>query len=246
MKRSLMFAVMFLAAAGLAQAEPIVTFELDEANLTYTAATGGLLITEESNAEFDVTLDDTVSGLTLDSARIIAGSFFDFTMNLTLVNEAGPDNWSATGTVAFTDLNMATNAVEADFVATSVSIIGSAFPILELKGLLTAQAGNDSILVNRGDPWVYVGQTDFGPADADGVANQITVANADRYDFGDLFVFKFGVPSSSLDVLFGSDRVFEDGQVLGGVVTPLPAALPLGILGFAGLALVGRKMRRLA
>jgi hypothetical protein len=246
MKRSLMFAVMFLAAAGLARADHIVTFELDEAVLTYTAAGSTLVITEETNAEFDVTLDDTVSGLTLDSARVTGGANYDFTMTLNLVNEPGVDNWSATGTVVFTDMNTATNAVEADFVSTSVSILGTSFPILELKGLLATQTGNDSILVNRGDPWVYVGQSDFGPGDADGVPNQITVANPDRYDFGDLFVFKFGVATTSLDVLFGVDRSFEDGQVLGGVTTPLPAALPLGILGFAGLALVGRKMRRLA
>ena len=249
----LTLAVLFLAAtAGPAMATQIVTFDVDSAQLTYTAGTSTLVVDETIGSEVKVRIEDDVTATILDACAIDNGDgdaiVFDFQAVFAMTNLPGAENWSAAGTLWLEDSVIAMKDLDSKFQSTSISITslgGSNF--LQIEGVLTCNPGPhtvDSILEPSGGSWVYTGETGIAGEPSGGDAS-LYLASTDQYDIGNVVVLKFGVPTASLDALFGADYVLSGGEVKG-TVTPLPAALPLGILGLAGPAVLGRKMRRLA
>ena len=219
-------------------ADLVLTYEIDRATLTFTQTTNNLQVTETATSDLFVTKMNDVTFATLDDALVDGGANFNLLLDLILVDEPGANNWSATGSMKFTDTTTATYAVEAAVTSTSIAINGGE---LEIKGYLYDLAPNTSILVNRGDPWVFAGNGDVGPADEDGTANQVTMGNRETYDGGQLVTIKFGV-SGTLDDLFSANQTLSNGEVKGQVV-PAPAAVLLGLL---GLSVAGIKLRKFA
>jgi hypothetical protein len=237
-----------LAMPAVARADLAVTFDLTDATLVYTAGIPKTLDVTESNAsQFTVNLEDMATTTVLDRARIYGSSPspFDFLLAMNLTDLAGVDNWSAAGTLTFTDTDTSSNAVKADFTSSSIAIVNGATGYLEIKGYLLTSSGKDAILINRGDPWKFMGQASSTPdtPDADSVDGQITRGDRAAQDNGTLLVLKFAIGQTSLDTLFGGEnRTIDAGEVKGSIV-PAPAAIGLGLI---GLGLIGWYMRRYA
>jgi len=238
MRRTILLAIACVFVATPALAGLVVTYDMSAATLNFTVADSKLKVTEGVLSNLTLTYIDDQTFATLDSVAVTGGANFNLLVDLTMT-QLGPNNWSAAGTLGFTDLNTANNAVEAAVQSYSVSIAGG---YLEIKGYLQNLGANSSILVNRGDPWVFVGNADLGGADADTTANQITVFNPVSYDGGELLTLKFGV-GGTLDNFFSADRLNLTGGEVKGQVVPVPAAV---LLGFLGLGAAGIKLRRFA
>jgi hypothetical protein len=226
-----------LCLAPGAAAADVISFDMNSADLAYVDSTKKLTVSESAGADLLVRQEE--GAVTLDTAKIVGGGDFDLSFALDMVDEPGIDQWSATGTLTFTDTSTATDAVIGSFTSTAVGIAGL---ILEIQGTLH----NDvpSILQNRGSPWVFVGEETIPGEHAgdglDGTAGQITVSSPGDYDDGAVFVLKVGVGSASLDTLFGDDFTIAGGEVIGDV-TPEPATMSLLALG--GLIVLKRKRR---
>ncbi len=236
MRKFTLIALALIAFAPVALADIAVTYDCSEATMVYNKVAGTASVSNTLGSTFDVIEKDTVSGSALDSARSLGNSFnLNLQLNLT---HLGVESWGGTGTIQFTDTNTATPAVLATVAITSIQIVAGD---LQIQGLLSNGTG---ILVNRGNPWVYVGQQAVpGKADGDSVPGQITVGNVASYTTGTLLTLQFAVPGNgSLDTLFGVDRTLESGEVKGSIV-PAPAAVLLGAM---GLGLVGWVKRRYA
>jgi hypothetical protein len=215
-----------LAFAPATMADVIVTYDCSNAALTYNSTLMTMAVSQTVGSTFDVTTEDTTSGLTLDTASLDNNSF-NLAVNLQMV-QLGANNWAGSGTITFTDTDTATNAVEATVATTSVTENAG---ILIIQGVMGLLGSDTSILVNRGNPWVFVGNSAIpGEPDGDGVPGQITVANSGIYTSGNLITLKFGAPGTDLDDLFSVDRSMDGGEVKGQVV-PEPATIILSALG---------------
>jgi len=240
-RRILLLFICFAAlcfSATPVMSDLVLTYEMGRATLTYTKASHNFQVAETSSSDLYVQVVDYVAFTTLDDAEVDGGTNFNLLLDLAMVDEAGANNWSATGTLKFTDTDTSDYAVEAAIQSYSVQIDSG---YLEIKGYLSDLVPNTSILVNRGDPWVFGGSAGYTLAGADGTADQVTMYNPGSYDGGQLLMIKFGV-SGTLDAFFSIDRLLTNGEVKGQVV-PAPAAVVLGIL---GLAVVGVKLRKYA
>jgi len=243
MKKAIGILILSAFMAVPAVADLVVPYDMTEAVLNFNELSKRLMVTESAGSNLLVTLeDDEVVGPAKDSAKVIGGENFDLVVDLTMKDEFGANNWSATGTLKFTDIVTSSYAVEADFQSTLVEIDKGGYLIIQ--GTLSDMAPNSSILVNRGDPWVYKGNGESSFAgDADGIDKQLTVYNPESYDGGTLITIKFGASGYTLDELFEDDiENWGPGEVKGQVV-PLPAA---ALLGFLGLGAAGLKLRKFA
>ena len=235
------FAFLCLSAAP-AMADLVLQYDMNKALLDFTVGDKKLVVTESASSVMDVAKTDNGTFSTLDTARVIGGANFDLLLDLTLT-QLGANNWSASGSLQFSDTDTSDYAVEATVQSYLIQISGGS---LEIKGYLGDLGTNKSILVNRGDPWEFVGNSappflPSTPAGSDGTADQVTMFNPESYDGGQAWTIKFGV-SGTLDNFFSEDRDLSDGEVKGQVV-PVPAAVLLGIL---GLGVVGLKLRKYA
>jgi hypothetical protein len=232
MKKMTLIAVVCACVATPALAN--LTYDMGSASLRFTESTGQLLVRETNLSQLALEFD-TPGGVALDNAAITGGANFNLAVDLTLTQLAA-NLWTAAGTLTFTDTATGTNAIAASIASTSIVATGTS---LEIRGALGPLTGT-SILVNRGDPWVFAGNADDGsPANADGVANQITVLAPASYDAGDILTLKFGY-QGTVDGFFGQNEVLSGGEVKGAIV-PVPAAI---LLGFLGLGAAGLKLRR--
>jgi len=249
MKKAICILVLSAFVATPAIADLALTYHVNKAELSYTATTKKLQVRETYRSILEVRQEDTLTFAVHDNAEV-NGYFwdgsanqanFDLLLDLQLV-QLGPNNWSATsGSLKFTDTNRASNAVEA---AVDVYEIVVDSDELRIRGHMTNLGTNTKILVNRGDPWKFVGNDETGDAgDADGTANQVTMYGPENYDIGEVLTVKFGV-GVDLDTLFGGvdNQTLLGGEVKGQVV-PVPAAV---LLGFLGLGAAGLKLRKFA
>lgn len=227
--------VMF-AWSNTAQAS-IVTFDLNSAKLVYTVGDKKLNVTENDGSDFLVRKEDGFGGV-IDTAKLTGGAEFDFLTALTLVDLAGANNWSASGTLSFTD-KFASNAVEATFTSTSIENVDGD---LEIRGILSVISGTTPLLVNRGDPWVFTGTSAIGGEPEEGAVGSISIGNVSQFLNGTLLTLKVGIGGQTLDTLFGSDFTKFGGESKGKII-PAPGALLLGMM---GIGLVSRLRRRLA
>jgi hypothetical protein len=221
-----------------AMADLVLQYDMNKALLDFTQATNKLIVKEDTPSILDVAVVDDVTFSTLDTARLNGGANFNLLLDLTMVDEPGDNNWSASGSLKFSDTDTSDYAVEATVQSYLVQISSG---VLEIKANLGDLGTNTSILVNRGDPWVFAGSAEGMAAGSDGTQDQVTMYNPEAYDGGQAWTIKFGV-SGTLDNFFSGDRDLSDGEVKGQVV-PVPAAVMLGIL---GLAVAGWKLRKYA
>jgi len=228
-----------LLASMPAQAEIAVTFDMNSARLDYTLSSSNLTVRETAGSVFDVRKENTTALTILDTARIDGGSFFDLFLDLTMTDLPGANNWSAAGSLKFTDSTTTTFGVEAIFSSTGVyTLFGN--NVLVIEGRLSPLSGS-TILVNYGDPWTYVGQENIGlEGNQDGMNGQFSIDNPENYSQGDLVTLKFGLGGLSLDALFGANRMLAGGEVKG-MIVPAPAAVVLGALGLGLVGWVRRK-----
>jgi hypothetical protein len=235
MKKMIFIAVACACVATPALAD-IITYDMSNASLDYTVSTQRLLVQDTSVSLLSLELD-APGGIARDDALIFnMVANFDLAVDLTMT-QLGPNIWSGTGALTFTDLATGSNAVEAAITTTSIVATGNS---LEIRGALSPLAGT-SILVNRGDPWTFAGSFGSGGANADGVPGQITVSNPGSYDGGDILTLKFGY-DGTVDQFFLNPQDLTGGEVKGAIV-PVPAAV---LLGFLGLGAAGLKLRRFA
>ena len=242
MKRKLLLAICLTSLCLIsapASADLVLTYHMDNAQLNYTAATKQLLVSETVGSQLQVRKENDVSLTILDNTQITGGADFDLALDLTLTDLPGLNNWSGTGTLKITDMTTTTNAVEA---AVQIYNITAGGGLLLVQGYLCDLLPNTSILVNRGDPWVFVGEGEIAGEPTQGTANQVAMYNPGSYDGGEVLTIKFGIGSHTADTLFAADRSLSAGEVKGQVV-PTPAAILLGIL---GLGVAGWRLRRFA
>ena len=240
-KRTLLLTICFVALclnAAPAMANLVATYDMSSAELSYDAATNKLTVYETAMSNLEVRQKDDTTMTTLDTATVVGGTKFNLLLDLTLVDQPGVNNWSGAGSFVFTDTSLASNAVEAAIQTYEIVRESGA---LIIRGYLSELLPNTSILVNRGDPWVFAGTAGLTAAGADGTADQVTMYNPGSYDGGQLITIEFGI-GSDLDILFATNRTLSGGIVTGQVV-PVPAAIVLGIL---GLGVVGIKLRKYA
>ena len=219
----------------------IVSFDLNSAKLDYVNTTKVLTVTENLGSDLLVRQEDGID--VLDSAKIVGGGDFNFTFTLDMLAGSGTDDWSASGTLKFTDTDKTSNAVSGDFTSSSVEIFPFAGGVLQIEG--TLYDNTPSILQNRGNPWEFVGEETIpGEHTADGTdgkVGQITINSPGAYDDGVVFILKFGVGTNSLDTLFGDNFTKTGGEVKGHI-SPEPATLAMLALG--GLAILRRRRRK--
>ncbi len=231
MKTRLLMVSVAVLCLGAVPVTADLIYDMGNATLDFTQSTSNLLVRESGLSQLYVELDDP-AGAALDNVAIIGGANFDLAVDLTMV-QLGVNTWSASGTLAFTDIATGTNAVEAMITGASVTSTGTS---LEIRGALQGEP----VLVNRGDPWVFVGNADGGGADQDSTSSQITVLNPESYDGGTILTLKFGM-TLPLDEFFGQDRLGLTGGEVKGAIVPVPAAVLLGML---GMGIAGLKLRK--
>lgn len=235
----LLVSIVILGLSAIPAMADMVTYDMGQATLDYFRPTNRLLVRESALSTLYLELDDPY-GVALDNVAVVGGINFGLALDLTMIDLPGDNNWSALGTLRFTDTDMSSAAVEAVVVSTSITADGTS---LRIEGGLE-DLNPPSILVNRGDPWVFTGNADGGGADADDTYGQITVPNPGSYDGGTILTLKFGY-AGTLDELFGAigpDPSMTGGEVKG-VVVPVPAAVLLGVL---GMGVAGLKLRKYA
>lgn len=232
MKTISMMTVVVSVMAASAAADVYVEYKAMNTTLDITAGISPTLTITE-NPFSDLMVWHGYDGAILDAVRISGGGAFDVAFSVQLTDLPGEDNWSASGTLALTDAELDGNVVEANFQSERIWITDGA---LRIDGKLQAVGGaDDSILKPDGEPWVFVGQQPYSAADADGMPDRVTIFDQAVFARGGLFSTQFGVPTGSLDELFGLARTLEGGEIHGTVV-PLPGAI---VLGGIGLVLVG-------
>ena len=217
-------AVALAFSPGLAKADvDLVSFDMGNASWSYDHLTDTLTVTDRVNSTLYTQLL-APGGAELDGVMTL-GADFNLTVTLSFVQD-GPEDWSATGTFLLFDTNppppdppsgpQATPAILGDLGTYYVDVSAGGYGNLDIKANLSPQTP-PSLLVNRGDPWVFTGTGVIDPAhDQDSDVYTITVQNPTAYDTGILWTLKVGgTPYVTEDALFGATA---DWSVYGGEV----------------------------
>ena len=245
-------AVLSLIAAP-AMASVQIRMDSLQADLSVTAvnatsATGAIALA--TGGILNVDLEDDISGswTDIDNTQMVKDNAADnFLLTNLSFSQVAADVWTATGNLSVSDT--AGVRVLADFISSYISInAASSIPgdpqyFFTMAGDLVPQGSSTSILVNGGASWTYVGEGEkLGAPDADGMLNQITVADWDGWNVGTLLELHLQVGTGSLDTFFTNSNAYTDGQ-LNVTITPIPGAILLGIL---GMGIAGLKLRKFA
>ncbi|HET6428909.1 MAG TPA: hypothetical protein VFJ30_10890 [Phycisphaerae bacterium] len=248
--------VAFAASAG---ADPLLTFNLDQAYVRVTPDDpdnpndSPTIDVYEGvwTRPFQVNLEDNDPAYLGQEVRDSVG-FSDIDayslllhMNLKMTS-AG---WQAEGTMSLTVKNGLTEETKilAKFLSTDVFYGHGGQHALRVMGNLYTDldAGMDSILVGTGNDWVLAGDSQFSADNGDGVANQITVKHTrPSWDNGTVVTLRVGdlSPETMEDFLATGVEYTGSSQLMGKII-PVPAAFGLGLV---GLSLVGWLKRRSA
>jgi hypothetical protein len=250
--RAKLLAVISLVAlclhAAPASAELWVVFDIDGTKMTMT--------NEGSTHAGDITIDpdalypepyliadivESTTGIPQDRVWIDGAELIQTMLAMHLDFAGSGQNWTATGDLLIRDYD-GSDRVKAEFVSSSVSVQGGN---LDIAGSLKTVAGATSVLVPGSDPWTFKGEGGSGGADT--VVDTITVpSNVDQYLGGTVVVMHYALPVGigSLEDVFslatGTDVLRGDLDV---TITPVPAAVLLGML---GMSVAGFKLRRFA
>jgi len=239
--RGLVAPLVAFSTLGLASADQI---HFDYADVQ-VALTGPTLTIQDhagtslQGSDFDISTDTLI-----DRANIPDSAAFDLLLSAAVANGGGSDDISLAGTIAGSDIDLGPNAYAADFTNAGLGadLDGVTFfaGVLVIHGSLTGQAGG-SILVDpvAGD-WTFNGLDDSpSGVGADGVADQISVAQASRgsYRSGATVFFDISVPRfrdgtsttgiSDADTFFAQAALHDGFESTGGDLKLTIGALAL-------------------
>ena len=152
--------VLLAAFAQSALATTHVNFTLSDPSYTYLGFMQELFIENQNLPEAASTLridirDDLPGNQLLDSTRLTTNGLGGFTQSFwsdMTLTQNGTNDWSAAGTVSFTDNDTSSQAFDALFQSTSVWLSGSSENgyRLGITGNLSPREGQGTMLVNRG------------------------------------------------------------------------------------------------
>jgi hypothetical protein len=252
--------ICLVLAAPRAQASTSLQFGLSDPSYTYLSGANEIFIENQNLVEAGSTMTvqtrDEATQAVQDSTGLatygLNGYNDTFLADLTLTSN-GPSDWSASGTLTFTDVNVAfpvQQALAANFQSTRVWFSGSAAGGYQfgITGLLTPQAGG-TMLVNRGSPWVFTGNTAGGPPDADG--NPLTIsADGQPYYSGGTATFISNLTADNVGDIISLDDLMQYSFYTEGASTGLVAGTaavpePLTMIGLAmSIGAVGGYLRK--
>ncbi len=244
----------FCLSAAPAMADLALLFDIDGTEMTYSSGTATISL--QSGATLMAKLKDGI--FTGDTANIDNGDgdsdTFSLTSTLNFTDEPGVDDWSASGSIQVMDLS-GINVIDALFQSSDIpftfssddvyltpgDVPGTAF--LNIDGYLSPTTAPAILVDPTASNWTFQGETSASNG-SDGVPDQITVQNWQKWNTGTVISFHYVVFQNSLDTLFASDFAGVDGDIdLTITSTPVPTAVLLGVL---GLGVVGLKLRKYA
>jgi MYXO-CTERM domain-containing protein len=256
-------ASILVAAAAAPSMAGIVFFDYADIRLTFSAGSGVLSAFDHAGTSLKANLRNDAD-VVVDQANIANPASFNVLLSAAVVNPAGLDNISMTGSIGGTDTDLV-NAYDANFAN---SIFGGdldgitfAAGVLTVSGNLSTMFGS-SILTDPGaGDWIFKGTDDIPTGvGSDGFSNQFTVSAAQRagYDNGTVFVLEISLPvfgdGSSTLGFTNADDFFAAALLHGGFdstggdmkirITPVPAAAVLGLLGLGAVAGLRRRFAK--
>jgi MYXO-CTERM domain-containing protein len=255
-------ASILVAAAATPAMAGIVFFDYADIRLAFSAGTGILSATDHAGTSLKANLRNDAD-VVVDQANIASAAAFNVLLSAAVVNPAGLDNISMTGTLGGTDTDLV-NAYDAAFAnaAFGSDLDGVTFAagVLTISGNLSTLFGT-SILTDPAGAWVFKGTDDIPTGvGSDGMANQFTVSAAQRdgFDNGTVFIIDISVPvfgdGSSTLGFTNADDFFAAALLHGGFnstggdmkirITPVPAAAVLGLLGLGAVAGLRRRFAK--
>lgn len=247
MRKALCVAVLGFASMGasIAQAGMDLSFDLGAATLDFFAATNQVHVHDSSASQFDLFLKDTDLFSTVDTSRLLSASraLRDWRVDLNLqFSRIGVNQYVATGAFSVLDTT-GTEAIAGVFNSTNIGISGGR---LEIEGGLVGWTSAGPILVNKGTPWVFEGDSDV-PIGIGNVDPNVTVNLPDQYEIGDVLSLQFGLGGqTTLDQLFnaGQNRNLFGGEIKGQIHAPIPGAAMLAGVGLCTLASLRRRFQK--
>ena len=255
-------------AAPHARADSYIQFGMNDPSCSYQSGNGEISFESQTDSSLTVQSRDATTHQVLDSTSLavsgLAGSFtMPLVANLTMTS-GSPNNWSASGTLTFSDMNGVVSlgtfppspagppALVANFQSTNVWLSGNATDGYQfgITGVLTPQAG-DTMLVNQGSPWVFTGNT-AGVADADGNPMTVTANGQDVYAGGTATFITYLTaddvvdwPITSLDDLMQYSFDSSGGKAVGKALGTPAVPEPLTLFGLAmSVGVLGSRLRK--
>lgn len=247
MRKALCVAIMSVVSMGasIARADLDLSFDLGAATLDFFSATNQVHVHDSDASQFDLFLKDTTQFSTVDTSRLLSaprGSrAWSVDLNLQF-SRLGVNQYVASGAFSVNDTT-GVEAISGVFNSTSIGIFNGR---LEIEGGLKGWTQAGPILVNKGTPWVFEGDSDVPIGIGDPDAN-VTVNLPDQYEVGDVLSLQFGLGGqTTLDQLFnaGQNRNLFGGEVKGQIYAPAPGAAMLAGLGLCTLAGLRRRFQK--
>ena len=234
-----------LMGASTARADMDLSFDLGAATLDFFSATNQVHVHDSDASQFDLFLKNTSLFSTVDTSRLLSaprGSrAWSVDLNLQF-SRLGANQYTATGAFSVHDTT-GIEAISGVFNSTNIGIFNGR---LEIEGGLKGHTPGGTILINKGTPWVFEGDSDVPVGIADPDPN-VTINLPDQYELGDVLSLQFGLGGqTTLDQLFnaGQNRNLFGGEIKGQIYAPAPGAAMLAGLGLCTLAGLRRRFQK--